>query len=242
VGQRFTVSEVLTRTFELYRSWFPQLLLLGVVAHLPIALVQLVPAYGIGRGAAAVVTVASALAAMLVGAFLEGVIVHGTYEGLSGRNFDVSRSLRFALDRLWIVFGVSLVSIVLTMLGLVLLVVPGLVIVCTLWVAVSAAVVERRGVTAALVRSRELTAGRRLRILGLVVVAWCFAGVVSVAVVFLWRLVAALGVPHWGEPLLDTVGTALSSIFSALVGTVSYYYLRMDAEGVDVDGLAAVFD
>ena len=43
-------------------------------------------------------------------------------------------------------------------------------------------------------------------------------------------------------PVLAYVWQALFTAFSAVMTAVSYYYLRVDKEGVAIDEIAAVFD
>jgi hypothetical protein len=107
-------------------------------------------------------------------------------------------------------------------------------------VAVPAAVVEERGVTASLSRSQELTSGRRWRVFGvylltlliLIVGGLVFEGVTAV-VTSLNSLTSIVGT--W-------IFSALVQAFNACLIATLYYYLRREKEGVEIDQIATVFD
>ena len=101
-----------------------------------------------------------------------------------------------------------------------------------------AIVVEKRGIIDSFNRSAFLTKGRRWAILG----AWLVFGVVSVLGMVLLMVVAQLVSSGIVLPVIAYVWEALITAFSAVMTAVSYYYLRVDKEGVAIDEIAAVFD
>ena len=84
----------------------------------------------------------------------------------------IGQSFRVAFVRLPSALATGVLSIVGVLGGLVLLIVPGLRLMCRWWMAVPVSILERRGVLEALRRSGELTHGNRWGILALIIAVW----------------------------------------------------------------------
>jgi hypothetical protein len=136
------------------------------------------------------------------------------------------------------VFWVVMVSFNAVGLGVIMLVLPGLMLFVVLWVVIPVAVVERLGIIASLRRSVFLTKGNRWRITGLVAVLL----LISILISTLPELIVGTGITWRAYAYFDYALTALVTAVSAVVITVSYHDLRLLKEGVDVEGIAAVFD
>ena len=139
------------------------------------------------------------------------------------------------------VFWVSLLSGLVVFGGLLLLVVPGVIVACMLWVVVPVAVLEQRGGLEALRRSRELTKG----LLGPVF------GVVFVFGFLEWVVNKVLEISLLSDPtpasvqafLLISLGCSLVlSTLSSVAAAVGYVHLRHGTDGVTAGDLASVFD
>ena len=166
-------------------------------------------------------------------------VAYGAFQHLDGRAVSrgncVSRGLSLVLPAI----GVALLAGLITGIGFVLLVIPGVIAMVMLWVAIPAAVVERLGVIGSLKRSAELTRGYRWKVLGIVLIvmviaymsAFLFAG---------WLFFS----PH--GPVVHSIGLyvarAIYGVVTATVACVGYYYLRAAKEGVDIAEIAKVFD
>jgi uncharacterized membrane protein len=121
------------------------------------------------------------------------------------------------------------------MVGMLLLVVPGIIILLMWSVAVPSYVEERAGVVASLKRSRELTKGSRWKILGLYVV------MLTIIVLIQMLVVAILG----QAGTLAIVAAMLTSavfgtLFAAMIASL-YVELRQVKDGATPDRLAEVF-
>ena len=123
-------------------------------------------------------------------------------------------------------------------LATVLFVIPGILVWLAYLLFVPVIVVEKRGIIDSFNRSAFLTKGRRWAVLG----AWLVFGVVALLVFALLIVVGGLVSLGIVLPLLAYVWQALFTAFSAVMTAVSYYYLRVDKEGVAIDEIAAVFD
>jgi hypothetical protein len=176
-----------------------------------------------GSWADTAVLVLAAVVALLAVAVVAGALTRAAVAAVAGEDLGVGRSYRFAIGRVWPLLQVLLVTWLLTMLGLVLLIVPGVVVGVLLVVSVPALVVEGGRGRDALSRSMSLVGGRWWHTFGTVLLTWVLLGLV-VALVD----AAAGGLSHgW---LAQTVAQALSIIlvtpFAALVGVLLYLDLR----------------
>jgi len=243
---KFRIDEVLSRSFEIYFRNLGPLLLIGLAAYLPIQLIQYALAAdmtGEMSGFAWLVWGFSIVIGVVLSYVMQGAVVFGVYQNLNGRPFQIGRCVSVAVGRLWVILGVSIVASLLIGIGLMLLIIPGIIIALVLWVAVPAAVVERRGVGDSLGRSRELTDGSRLRIFGLLVIIGIISGALTFGVSMIMGLMmSASGESSLGFILVSALTSALVGLLQSVVTAVGYYYLRMDVEGLDVSEIVAVFD
>jgi hypothetical protein len=165
------------------------------------------------------------------------IMLHATFRDLRRRPVRLIESLNVGLRRFFPLIGIAFLVGALVVLGLILLIIPG-VILYTMWfVALPACVVERYGPWTSLRRSRELTKGYRWKV---------FALALLLLVVDLSSYLVASGARTVAGPIVASgsqlIWTAISAAFSAIALTVTYYDLRMAQEGVAVDQITAVFD
>ena len=118
-----------------------------------------------------------------------------------------------------------------------LLVVPGVIIWLTCWLYIPVIVVEKRGIAESLRRSAFLTRGRRWRMFGL----WLVVGIASQISTTVVEQISAAVIGNWGA-VVTYVWYAATTAFMAVMTAVTYYYLRVDKEGIAIDDIAAVFD
>lgn len=117
-----------------------------------------------------------------------------------------------------------------------LLFVPGIIVMLMLWVAIPAAVVERR-YGSALRRSHALTLGHKVPIFGLVILLVVFG---LAAVMVLTAVVSDLA-PGFETLVEALVGAVAGSIGAAIVA-VCYHDLRVLKEGASSSDVAKVFE
>lgn len=238
---RFDIGRVAARTFGVIGR-HPLLfggvaLLFSGLPTLALALAgSLAPRLGGNAGWIAPV-LGSSLAYFVLASLMQTALVVATLQDLGGRRVDFGVCIRRALGMFVPLIGLSIVVGFGILAGAVLLIVPGVIVYLMWFVAVPALVEERRGILAALGRSRALTAGARWPIFGLVV-----------AYMVLWLAIAGvsglLGRLAPGETVVAFVNAAMTMISSLIASTgvaVAYVELRTVKEGADVDGLAAIF-
>ena len=174
-----------------------------------------------------------------------GAVIYGTVQDLRGRRVGLGECFSKGLSVLLPVVGVALLFTVFAGIGMLLLIIPMFFIVVIYWVCIPVAVVERPGVFASFARSAELTKGNRWRVFGLFLLY----------LVIFFGISLVIGVGLGALLLFDTSGTSegltylinylvqsvVGALYAVMLG-VSYYRLRVDREGVDIDQIAGVFD
>lgn len=127
------------------------------------------------------------------------------------------------------------------------LVIPGIMVLCMLYVATPVSVVERPSMAVALSRSASLTRGRRWQVFGLVLLL----GIANLLAMQLVRSLAISSDPKTLEDVFDNLSRLLYVSFahqvitgslSAVMTSVAYYYLRAEKEGTGAAELAAIFE
>jgi hypothetical protein len=231
---RFSVSLALTRAIELLTKNFFTIYVISALATLPYTLYSWFTAAEPASGTA---FLAGMLNVVLV-SLSEAMIVYATFQALRGRGIDPRASIARGLQRFGAVFVASILIGVVTLLGFLLLIVPGLIVMVVFYVAIPACVVEQLGPSASLSRSSQLTSGYRWQIFGA-------AFAVLIAQIVVESIIAAM--LHRPETLVafevvTFLWTALGSAYQAVLVTLIYHDLRVAKEGIDIEQLASVFD
>jgi len=239
VSARFRIGRVLGDSFRVLGA--------SLLPFLALTLLLIAPVYvavGLGGDSTALVEPDSGLdflaviAEMLLSFVAEAALVYGTFRQLQGRRGSFGDTVATGLRKVLPVVLVSLAVGVLALLGLALLVIPGLIVMTVYAVAVPAAVVEHLGVGASLNRSAALTKGCRWRIFGVLLV--------TIALQVGLEIVIELALDFQGGAIFSlAVSWLLSGATGALyavLATVIYHELRRVKEGAELDEIAAVFD
>jgi len=261
VGQEnaFGVGRVIAHTFSTWRHHVLVFSLLTLVADLPILLVAAFAGASIpgitapspspfdpaAAGAAQAALPPAFWIAYLVTLLLfvveAGAITHGVIHHLAGKRVSLGAMVAAGLRRAVPLLVVGLLCYVMVLVGMMLLLVPGVYLACAVAVAIPAVVVERPGVFGAIKRSFALTKGKRF----------------AIFVVFLVFGLVAMGMTAFGSFMLPQLtasfspmaGTLLGLVVNVAFGTllwvapgVVYHDLRVAKEGIATAQLAAVFE
>jgi hypothetical protein len=251
---KIDIGRVISRGFEtLGRQIGPFLLLALLLSAIPIFITQYLLLNSLGMDDAGSVTDPAAALSMFSSPFywfatlimvvsgylLQAALVRSTILDQTGRTVDLGGSLALALRLLLPMIGLAILSSIIIGLGFVLLIVPGVIAYLMLAVAVPVLVEERKGVIDSMGRSRRLTKGSRLRILGLLVLFLIFYLIISAVVAF----VLAVVIPSsaLGASAIAAFTTALSAAFISVMLASLYIELRTVKEGATTDSLADIF-
>lgn len=241
-GPRFEVGSVMTRTFGVWgRNLVPfsavALVLNSPLFFLTIATGALRP----GEGEPTVQGLSTVLGALL-GFVLTGALTFGVLQSLGDRPVRFGEMMAIGFGKLWKILLVSIVVGVVAAGLAVLLLVPGIIAMCALWVAVPAAVVEEVGVGAALRRSRALTRGNRWTIFLVFLLFWLIGALVGGVYGFIVAVGGGGGAGAIPSLLVSQAVLAVVGALGAAAPAVAYHDLRVLKEGTDPSALAAVFD
>lgn len=253
----FTVGGLVGRSFQL---WWRNLRVFTALATL-VTLPLLGAAFALGLGS---LYVRSPLEPVDPGFFLANVgrlgvfyvligavfavhmaaLTHGAIQSIGERPVRLGELVAVGVRRALPVIVAALLVYLLVVVGLVLLVVPGLFLACALVVTVPAVVVERAGPLAAIRRSFRLTRGRRLAIFAaFFVFVVVLTGVSAVGGLLLPLVGAAIG----PEAAVVTVllSLAVNVVFASLYAiapAVAYHDLRAEKESWGTADLVKVFE
>jgi MFS family permease len=248
VSRDLDVGHVITLTVGvLKRNFLPFLLLALVFSGIPSAVYNyflLTITEQPGNPAGPLLAIGSFFMLIAIGPLLQAALIHGAVSDLGGRRASVIDCLVTALRHLLPLIAISILFTLALMVGLVLLIIPG-VLMALAWAVVSPVrVVERTGVFESFARSADLTRDKRGAIFGLFVISWLFG--VALNLVSQFAIGGAIKAVE-GGPMIDAL--VLSPLVSAIGAMVSgagvaviYFELRRIKEGVGVEALAAVFD
>jgi hypothetical protein len=162
----FRVGGVLSRTWWVLSRNFLTFCLVTAVASLPDLLFTNL---GHSRG----LIVAGAFVSDLMRRVSQAMLVYGAFQELRGKPVSLLQSLKVGWQRILPVIGLAICAFVLTALGLIVLIVPGLIVATMLFVATPVCVIERLELDpfSSMERSAQLTKGHRWKIFGLLVLA-----------------------------------------------------------------------
>jgi hypothetical protein len=196
------------------------------------------------------------LAALLLSPITVGAVTRAVTDVALGRAANIGSVLRETFARylpllgfIAIVFGLFLVWVVVLVIGLVLLVLPGLAVLCggvylaVRWsLSVVAMMAEDIGPIKGMARSWNLVKGQWWRTLGILFIVGIMQTIIGYALGFLFGIMAAvvttgdlrLGVVAVGSAVLGALITPIVTIAIVLL----YFDLRVRKEGLDLDQLA----
>jgi hypothetical protein len=155
-------------------------------------------------------------------------MLHLTMTALSGERTSLRDSLTQAVRLLPAGVGLSLLIGMGTFIGLIFLVIPGLIVIVTCYVAFAYRIDHGPGVMDAIKSSTELSEGSRWPILGVVLLTWLAA---AVLIGGLWLVERSL-TPALGDAgyevmnfVVSPLGHALQAIIAAVVPGAVYHEL-----------------
>ena len=250
----FQVGDVVNRTFGAISRNFVTFFLLS-------ALLVGIPTLIIGLAQWGMVSGDTSMIALYITAFivnwaatyiLQGALIHGAIFDFNGKKAGLGDCLSTGLKHALPILVISILMVIGTMIGMILLIIPGIILSLMWTVAIPARVVEHTGITESLSRSRELTRNNRWKILGLFIIYIIIATVISM-IVMMPAGVFGPQEPIEADPLglgatsivivvFNVISTVLTSVVSAAGISAIYFELRTAKEGIGSDALAKVFE
>ncbi len=253
-GERFDLGRVISRAggaisrnltlfalLALILQFLPALLIRGYNAEfVPPPVPGALPSFGAP-------TILSSLLAVALYYVMQAAVTHITVVDLKGDKPTLGPALRRGFSLILPLFGLAIVVTFGLMLGMLLLIIPGIILAVMWSVAAPVMVEEQTGVFASLGRSRALTKGARWSIFLLGLAMFFALGLVSGGTLLasggLDPVAIAESSRQFGITAIITtlVNTVIVVVGTTLIAAV-YIELRFVREGVGPEGLAAVFD
>jgi hypothetical protein len=182
----------------------------------------------------------------LLNIIVSAALTYGVVMELQGQRASIGRCIGTGLSRFFPVLGVGILTVLCVIGGFIALIIPGIIILCMLYVATPASVIERPGLVGALKRSRVLTENHRLEIFGLLLVL----GLIGFGVQKLVENTMLPSPEHLDEFLkaipsylyVDMARQIVMTSLDAVMCACAYYYLRQEKEGTSAAELAKVFE
>lgn len=187
----------------------------------------------------------SGTCAFAIGAIVQGAMTKATVLAYEGRNASFGESISTGVRLAIPLFGLGLLQVLGLMVGMILLIVPGIILLLMWSVASPALVVEQGGIRSALGRSAALTKGARWKILALLIVVMIVQWLIAKLFGFVRLSQYSVATSTAGLGVGNVVGTLLmATINTTIYGTLwpsLYVELRQWKEGTSADQLAEVF-
>jgi len=239
-GGDFSIGALISGTFSVLHGALPKFLALSAIPLVPSLLLLLfggVPTAD-NAGSYGLLAGATSLVGGVLLFMIQGATVFAAVNEIRGRSFTVGEALSKGLARFWPLLGVAIVASICIGLGALLLLVPGLILLCMWYAASAVCVVEKEGIGSSLSRSSWLTKGYRWKIFALILIVG-IAGAIVGAIV--GGVGAAVG-GFWIARLVSLVVQLYANAFGSVLIALTYYSLRAIKEGVDIDRIADVFN
>ena len=222
-----SVSEIVDATFVLYRAQLATIVTVMMIVIAPFSILKAV--------LPAALWPVLDLACQLLIPVAQGAIVSIVAAAVErGESLAGGDALRSTSGHAGSLLAATIASGLLVMIGLVLLVVPG--VIAAAWTAVVIPVVmlERVGYSKAIERSRALGRGRRGHVLGTLLLSW--------AIAFLLLMSGGLGIGmlRAGDLATDVLSWLIMAIalpIPTIATALLYYDLRVRTESADLDAM-----
>jgi hypothetical protein len=222
-----SIGDVLGDTWGLYTKHFAHFVPIAFVYFLVLALVTLALSYTlswVGALAAAFVS--------LVGIFwLQGTLVEAVADVRDGRaDLTIGETFAKARPYIWRLLGAGLLAGLGIVVGLILLIIPGLILLTWWSLIIPVIVLEGVAVMDSFSRSRELVRGNGWNVFGVIIITAILVGIATGAV----RAIFDSFLPYEVASYIGSViGNSLFVPFSAIAWTLMYFKLARADVGVD---------
>ncbi|MDR3164170.1 MAG: hypothetical protein LBU13_01165 [Synergistaceae bacterium] len=191
----------------------------------------------------AIASFSSLLINMTLSLVIQGAIAYAVFQVIMGGRASMGESLSKSASKIFALLAVAIFTSLAVGLAGMLLVVPGIILLCMWYISAPACVVERMGPIESLGRSRALTKGYRWHVLGVMMLLSIITSLMNLLFMFLMRaLVPDATLRNMTAPIVVGLATLIPNAFANVAPAVTYYRLRMVKESLTMESLANVFD
>jgi hypothetical protein len=246
----FSVGKVLGESFKIFFKNLPAFLLMAVLIYSPLFIYAMTTnPLDMTLNEILWMGIILVVGGLVLQNLLTAAVTYGVVEQMAGRHASVGKSMAVGLRRMLPTFGLFIVMMICIGLGFIALIIPGFIVMCMLYVAVPALVIEQNGIGRALSRSAHLTKGYRWSMFALVILmiiinkgaSWTVEHVVVNSVEIDGQTI--VDPSQWKLYIGSIVGVMLGTgALGATISAVAYVLLRNEKDGVGVGELAKVFE
>ena len=235
-----SATEIVDAAFQLYRRDPVTYLFVSALCYSPILVLQLLvlgPATELSEQMARL-TAGYSIAIMfgywVSVSLMSAVIIRLASEDYLGRRLEPVVAVRDAVVKLPAVMFAFLLKYILMVIGLFLFIIGMLYMLTRYFAVTSAIVIEGRGVFTSFGRSAVLSRGRKLHILGTLLLSFLIFMIIYFAALFLSGLVPSMVV----MTVLTTAASIVIYPMFAITEMLLYYDARVRSEGYDIEMMA----
>jgi hypothetical protein len=250
-AQKLDIGKVLTEGLGVLAQNFGPLFLLALLLQgIPSALAAWGQVIGPLNPLGGLFSAIGSLASLVTVPMLTGGLIYGSMRGLEGRPAALDECLKAGTKRWLPMLGLMLGAGILTLIGFIFLIVPGVLLALRWCVAAPALVLEDRGIGDAMGRSVALTKDRRWSIFLLFLIFFGIEFVIQavLSAIGVGYRSAGMSLPFGARPHMPAIVillTPLISVASSLVitpiVTALFRELRVSKEGGNPEVLSEVF-
>jgi hypothetical protein len=219
------IGDILGDTWSMYAKHFTHFVPIAAVFFLILSAIALALALLLGWIGA----VASFLVTFIGIFWLQGTLVEAIADVRDGRaDMSIGETYARARPYIFTMFGAGILAVIGIVIGLILLIVPGLILLTWWSLIIPVIVLEKVGVMDSFGRSRELVRGNGWNVFGVIVITGILIGIASniVRVIFVWL---PGGLDYY---VGNVVANSLLAPVAAIAWTLMYYRLARKDVGV----------
>lgn len=165
-----------------------------------------------------------AILSWIIGTVVSGILIKSASDIIEKGKTSLSDSFKFAVSKLPSLLVASLIVGILTMLGLLLLIIPGIIVSIMFYLVIPVIVIEGKGALESLTRSRELVSNRWLKTFALSLIIGLIIGVLAFVVNL---ILAPFGMY---SALASTIISSVIAPISPIASTFYYYSMHAKEE------------
>jgi uncharacterized membrane protein len=220
---------------------------LTFVSNFVTAIVEIVGNMRTVNNIATIVAPLSLLVNMILSLVIQGAVAYAVFQVIMGGRASLGESVSKSASKIFALIGLAILSGVGVSFASILLIIPGLILLCMWYVAAPACVVERLGPVESLGRSRALTKGYRWQVFGVIALLSLLTWLMYFLFAFLTRgltrfFVSDITLQFLLTPIVTGLARLIPNAFVNVASAVAYYRLRMVKENLTMENLADVFD
>jgi hypothetical protein len=238
-----SATEIIDAAFQILKQQYGTFVVLAALAYLPYIVLMLAVSASAAGGspedqfAAAVgVGMITLPLALIWFPVAECAVVVGASDALLGKSVEPGTALRTVLSRFFSVLGAAIFKGLLVFAATLFFLIPGMIVWLGLFATPAVVVFEKLAAAESIGRSWALSKGMKLKVLGVMLIAYILVSAVQFAVDFIAQIAGL-------NPIMGSVASSVLVIFIyPLIGICTallYYDARIRKEGFDLQVLAS---